>query len=65
MSGVEGHLYCGDGRSQAAHGSAAAFIEAATTGLAELLLEHLTRLEGFGAILDDGWTLAMDTRHWT
>jgi hypothetical protein len=27
-------------------------------------LEHLTRLEGFGAILDDGLTLAMDTRHW-
>jgi hypothetical protein len=44
-------------------GVAAAFIAATTTGFAEILLEHLTCLEGFGAILDDGITLAMETGH--
>jgi hypothetical protein len=65
VAGIEGHLDGGDGRSQASHGGAAAFIEATTTGVTEVLLEHLTRFEGFGAVLDDRFTLAMDTVHWT
>jgi hypothetical protein len=65
MAGIEGHLDGGDGGSQAGHGGAAAFIEATTTGVTEVLLEHLTRFEGFGAVLDDRFTLAMDTVHWT
>jgi hypothetical protein len=64
VASVEGHLDSGNGRSQASHGGAAAFIEATTTGVTEVLLEHLTRFEGFGAILDDRFTLAMDTVHW-
>jgi hypothetical protein len=40
-------------------GGAAAFIEATTTGVTEVLLEHLTRFEGFGAVLDDRFTLAI------
>lgn len=53
-----------DGRSQAAHGSAAAFIEATTTGFAEILLERLTRFKGFGAILDDGLTTGNRYKAW-
>jgi hypothetical protein len=65
VAGVEGHLYGSDGRSQAGHGGATAFIEATTTGVTEVLLEHLARFEGFGAIFDEFLTLAMDTVHWT
>ena len=41
MSNVEGHLYGCDWGAQAGHRGAAAFIEATTTGLTEVLLEHL------------------------
>jgi hypothetical protein len=44
-------------------GGATAFVEATTTGVTEVLLEDLTRFEGFGAVLDDRFTLAMDTVH--
>lgn len=64
MAGIEGHLDGGDWGAQASHGSAAALIEATTTGVTEVLLEHLTRFEGFGAIFDNRLTLAMDTVHW-
>jgi hypothetical protein len=47
-----------------AMGGATAFIEATTAGVTEVLLEHLTRFEGFGAIFDDGFALTIDTVHW-
>jgi hypothetical protein len=65
VASIEGHLDGGDWGAQAGHGGAAAFIEATTTGVTEVLLEHLTRFEGFSAIFDNRLTLAMDTVHWT
>ena len=61
MAGIEGHLDGGDWGAQASHGGAAAFIEATTTGVTEVLLEHLTRFEGFGAIFDDGFAADLPT----
>ena len=63
MPGVKGHLYCCDWGSQAGHRGAATFIEATTTGLTEVTLEHLIALQSFAAVLDDLFALTINTVH--
>ena len=63
MSGVKRHLYCGQWGSQAGHWGTATVIEATTTSLTEVTLEHLIALQGLVAVLDDLFALTIDTNH--
>ena len=63
MSGVQGRLYRGNWGSEAGHRSAATFIEATTTSLAEVTLKHLLARQGLAPVFDDLFTLAIDTVH--